>query len=203
MKPTSDSVTVLVDDWFRELPALDSSSLGVFGRISRLSAHMGRRAERWLTPLGLTWETFSMIATLRRSGTPFELRPGDLMRLSLLTSGAMTNRIDRVEELGLVVRLRDPNDRRGVIVKLTDKGRSLAEKAITIHFREMNALLDPLPVKDRSRLKGALSQLLMSMEEDGAKPTDGAHSVERTNKAKIRKPRTADAKREAKPETKG
>lgn len=193
MKSTSDSVTQLVDDWCREMPALDSSSLGVFGRISRLSAHTSRRAERWLTPLGLTWETFSMIATLRRSGAPFELRPGDLMRLSLLTSGAMTNRIDRVEELGLVERLRDPKDRRGVIVKLTYKGKTLAEDAITIHFKEMNALLNPLLVKDRSLLTEALAQLLVSLEEDSTKPPRNVLLVERNSEAKTREPQMTDA----------
>lgn len=203
MRLSSDSVTKLVDEWCRELPALDPSSLEVFGRISRLSAHISRRADRWLTPLGLTWETFSMIATLRRSGSPFQLRPGDLIRLSLLTSGAMTNRIDRVEELGLVERLRDPNDRRGVIVKLTDKGKVLAEEAIKTHFKEMSALLNPLPVKNRSLLTEALSQLLVSLEEDSAKPPGNVQSVERNSKAKIRKPQITDApKRKDKPKTK-
>lgn len=175
MKATSDSVSRLIDDWHKEVPELDPSSLGVFGRITRLSAHLGRRAERWLGPLGLTWETFSMIATLRRSGAPFELRPSDLVRLSLLSSGAMTNRIDRVEALELVVRLRDPNDRRGVIVKLTDKGQSLAEKAIAIHFEEMAGLLSPLPAKDRTMLADILTRLLVSLEDEGPAQLGESH----------------------------
>lgn len=166
--PTKDIVSGFLDDWRRERPQLDATPLGVFGRISRITSHFTRRSERWLAPLGLNWETFSVIVTLRRSGKPYELKPGDLLSVSLLTSGAITNRIDRVEEMGLVTRLRDPNDRRGVIVRLTPEGVRLAEKAIAVHFHELGKLLDPLTKHERDQLAQLLTKLVLGFEDSAA-----------------------------------
>jgi DNA-binding MarR family transcriptional regulator len=167
----ADSIDVFLADWRRERPDLDPWPLAIIGRVARLSAHLQRRAEGWLAPLGLTWETFSLIAALRRAGTPYEQKPSDLLRLSLLTSGAMTNRIDRVEEQGLVRRLADPNDRRGVIVKLTPAGRALADKAIARHFEAAAQLLGGLNEQDRAQLARLLAGLLVSFEAPA--PADG------------------------------
>lgn len=164
MKKSADSVEQLVEDWTQERPELDVSALGLFVRVNRLSAHMTKRAEQWLAQLDLTWESFSLIATLRRAGKPFELRPGELLTLSLLTSGAITNRIDRVEKQGLVERLRYPNDRRGVVVRLTPAGRALADKAIALHFTHLKELLSPLDPKEHKRANELLSKLLISLE---------------------------------------
>lgn len=164
MNEKKDTVEVLIDDWHRERPDIDASSLAIFGRVSRLSSHLTRRAERWLAPLNLSWESFSLIVTLRRAGPPYALRPGELLSVSLLSSGAITNRIDRVETQGLVVRLRDPNDRRGVIVQLTNAGRKLADQAIALHLKEMEALLSPLNKAERKAAGLALSKLLISLE---------------------------------------
>src|SRR4051812_20415205 len=83
----SDSVERMLYQWRRERPELDASPLGIQGRVLRLSAHLSRRIEEWLGPLGLSWEAFSLIVTLRRSGKPYEMRPTDILRESLLTSG--------------------------------------------------------------------------------------------------------------------
>ncbi|MPS26427.1 MAG: MarR family transcriptional regulator [Alcaligenaceae bacterium] len=162
--PRRDSVQQLLDDWKRERPDLDPWPLGIIGRLSRLSTHMVRHAEEWLAPMGLTWETFSLIVTLRRCGPEFALKPSDLIKVSLLTSGAVTNRIDRVQARGLVVREPDPNDRRGVIVRLTPEGKALADEAIARHFDAMAGLLRPLGRQEADKLAAMLSTLLFAIE---------------------------------------
>jgi DNA-binding MarR family transcriptional regulator len=103
---------------------------------------------------------------LRRSGPPFELRPREIYRESLLSSGAITNRIDRVERKGWVKRFDSPGDRRGVIVRLTPAGRTIADKATAIHFRELAAQLARISKKDRQTLLEGLARLLQALEED-------------------------------------
>ena len=160
----TDSIAAFIADWQRERPDLDPWPLGIFGRTSRIYAHFLRRADSWLSPLGLGWETFSLIAALRRSGKPYELNPTELQRQSLLTSGAMTNRIDRVEALGLVERRPDTADRRGVIVRLTPAGRALADKAIAVHFIQSAEVLGALSTREREQLEQLLAKLLNSLE---------------------------------------
>lgn len=126
-------------------------------------------ADRWLAPIGLTFESFSLIVTLRRSGPPYELNPTALYRESLLSSGAITNRIDRVEREGLVRRLPDPNDRRGTIVRLTAKGRKLADRSIQVHFEALKETLSVLDNAEREQLAKLLSKLLLSVEQRRAK----------------------------------
>jgi DNA-binding MarR family transcriptional regulator len=165
-----DSIEHLLTEWQRERPDLDPWALGVFGRMRRLSTDIVRRAEAWLQPLGLTFESFSVIVTLRRSGRPYELNPTALYRDSLLSSGAITNRIDRVESAGLVTRRPDPNDRRGIIVQLTPKGRALADRAIALHFAGMTAALDGLEPDERKHLTALLAKLLASAEAQSQMP---------------------------------
>lgn len=160
----ADSIEALLTEWRRERPDLDPSPFGIFGRIWRLSTSVLGDAEAWLTPLGLTFESFSVIVTLRRSGPPYELNPTALYRESLLTSGAITNRIDRVEAQGLVKRLPDPNDRRGTIVRLTPKGRALADRAIKRHFAALAEMLSGIEDGERDQLAGLLSKLLKAVE---------------------------------------
>jgi DNA-binding MarR family transcriptional regulator len=159
-----DSISVFVEEWQRERPDLDPWPLAILGRVERISARLQRRADDWLRPLGLTWESFSVIITLRRSGPPFALRPTDLYRDSLLSSGATTNRIDRVEEMGWVTRHPDPADGRGVIVMLTPAGRDLADRAVALHFQSMAEVLSGLKSGDRNTLIGILTKVLASLE---------------------------------------
>lgn len=169
-KPKSDSIARFIADWQRERPDLDPWPLGVIGRTSRIFSHYLRQADGWLAPLGLGWESFSLIAALRRSGKPYELNPTELQRQSLLTSGAMTNRIDRVEALGLVERRPDPADRRGVRVRLTPAGRALADKAIAVHFEASARALDALTAREAAQLDDLLAKLLRSLEQEPADP---------------------------------
>lgn len=159
-----DSIEPLLEGWRRERPDLDPWPLAILGRIQRLSHHLLRDTDTWLKPLGLSWESFSLIVTLRRSGAPFALKPTDLYKESLLSSGAITNRIDRVERLGLVTRHKDPDDRRGVIVRLTAKGRLLADRAIKTHFDAMAEVLSALKSAERKQVAGLLEKLLRSIE---------------------------------------
>jgi DNA-binding MarR family transcriptional regulator len=160
-----DSVQRMLADWERERPDLNSSPFAIQGRIMRLSAHLLRQTESWLAPMGLSWEAFSVIVTLRRSGKPYELRPTDLLRESLLTSGAITNRIDRVEKLGLVERRADADDRRSFIIRLTPAGKRLADRSIARHFAAVDDLLDALDSRERDDLARLLSKLLASLED--------------------------------------
>jgi DNA-binding MarR family transcriptional regulator len=155
-----DSVDVLVAEWRRERPDLDPSPVAILGRLHRISARLQRRIEAWLAPLDLTWESFSLILTLRRSGAPFALRPTDLYRESLLTSGAITNRIDRVEKQGLVRRRQDPNDGRAMVVQLTAAGRRLADEAAAIHFRALAETFSGLSKQECAQLNASLAKLL-------------------------------------------
>ena len=166
---TADSIERLLAEWQRERSDLDPSPFGIFGRIWRLSTAMLGDADRWLAPIGLTFESFSLIVTLRRSGPPYELNPTALYRESLLSSGAITNRIDRVEREGLVRRLPDPNDRRGTIVRLTAKGRKLADRSIQVHFEALKETLSGLDNAEREQLAKLLSKLLLSVEQRRAK----------------------------------
>lgn len=165
-KQNPDSITPMVAAWRRERPDLDPSPVEILGRVQRLWLHMQRHAVGgWLEPLGLTWESFSLILTLRRNGPPFQLNPTDIYRESLLTSGAITNRIDRVEKAGWVRRIKDPHDRRGVLVALTPAGRKLADRAVEVHFREMARLFDDLSKAEAEQLAGLLSRLLLVFEQ--------------------------------------
>jgi DNA-binding MarR family transcriptional regulator len=161
-----DSVDTLVAEWRRERPDLDPSPVAMLGRLHRISARLHRRIETWLAPLGLSWESFSLILTLRRSGAPFALRPTDLYRESLLTSGAITNRIDRVERQGLVRRRQDPHDGRVMVVELTAAGRRLADKAVAIHFRALAEIFGDLSPQDCARLNAALTKLMAVLERE-------------------------------------
>lgn len=169
MSEQQDSVHQLLTEWRRERPDLDPSPVAIQGRLIRLSAHFLRRIEQWLAPMNLSWEAFSLLVTLRRSGKPYELRPTDILKESLLTSGAITNRIDRVEQMGLVERRPDANDRRGFMIRLTPAGKKLADKAIEQHFDAVDDLLQVLSASERKQMATLLAKLLTAFEQDAAR----------------------------------
>jgi DNA-binding MarR family transcriptional regulator len=162
----ADSIETFMRQWKKERPDLDPWPVGILGRTQRISARLQTRALTWLEPLGLTWDSFSLLLALRRSGPPYELRPTDIYKESLLSSGAITNRIDKVEKAGWVKRFDSPSDRRGVIVRLTASGKAVADKAVEVHFRELGAQLSKLSKKDRQLLLELLKKLLRTLEED-------------------------------------
>ena len=164
-----DSVNVLLTEWQRERPDIDTWPIAIFARILRLSAQMTQMTADWLKEEGLTWEAFSLIVTLRRQGAPYEMRPTEILRDSLLTSGAVTNRVDRVVALGLVVRGRDPQDRRGVVVRLTEIGVARADRAITAHAEHLSGMLGGLIPEERKALTALLQTTLAQVEALSAK----------------------------------
>ena len=177
-KTRPDKMPVAIEDfisgWRRERPDLDPSPLAIFGRAQRLSSSMIRATEELLEPLQLSWEVFCVILALRRSGKPYVLRPTDIYRQSLITSATATNRIDRASERGLVRRLPDPNDRRGILVELTAAGKRLADRAIEMQFAMLAKQLSVLTRSERAQLGDLLAKLLSSSEADkelGAQPS--------------------------------
>lgn len=164
---SEDSVAHLVADWRRERPDFDATPIAILARLLRLSAQLSQLSRGWLESEGLSWEAFSLIVTLRRQGSPYELRPTDILRESLLTSGAVTNRIDRVEALGLVERIPDSADRRAITVRLTPEGLQKADAAITAHVAHLAQLLSPVGEDALGQLDALLSCTLAAIEHAG------------------------------------
>lgn len=158
-----DEVDQLVEAWQRERADLDLEPVEVFSRISRLSRllDLARRqsfTEHHIEP----WE-FDVLAALRRAGAPYQLSPGRLIRETLVTSGTMTNRVDRLVGRGLVERRPDPGDRRGVLVQLTPEGKDRVDGAFEALLDRERALLADLPEAERSHLAGLLRSLMSSL----------------------------------------
>ncbi|MGN6679369.1 MAG: MarR family winged helix-turn-helix transcriptional regulator [Streptosporangiaceae bacterium] len=155
-----DEVDELVAGWRAERPDLDLEPLQVLSRVSRLARHLDRARRTAFAAYGLeTWE-FDVLSALRRQGEPYQLSPGALLRATLVTSGTMTNRIDRMAASGLVRRLPDPQDKRGVLVQLTDRGLSVADAALTALLEQERGLLTGLDASERDQLASLLRLLL-------------------------------------------
>lgn len=161
-----DEVDRIVLAWGRETPELDVTPLRVFSRVSRLSRYLDLARRAAFAGAGLeVWE-FDVLAALRRSGEPYELSPGALIHETLSTSGTMTNRIDRLAARGMVERLPDPKDRRGVRVRLTPEGRASVEAALADlvdHERQFLAGLSPAEIDEVATM---LRSLLTPFEGD-------------------------------------
>lgn len=159
-----DDVDTLVSAWQRERPDLDVSPLEVLSRVSRIARQLDIQRKVAFAQVGLeTWE-FDVLAALRRAGSPPALSPGQLGAQTLVTSGTMTNRVDRLEERGLVQRERDVNDRRGVRVVLTDEGRDLVDRALADWLDRERRLLAPLSTKERGELANMLRAVALAFE---------------------------------------
>ncbi|PWJ26317.1 MarR family transcriptional regulator [Branchiibius hedensis] len=162
--PLADEVDAIVAAWHRERADLDVEPLQVFSRISRLDTLLEQARGAAFDEHDLeTWE-FDVLSALRRVGAPYQLSPGVLVQQTLVTSGTMTNRVDRLERRGLVRRLPDPRDRRGVLVQLTPSGRALVDAAMADLLEHERELLARMPARDRERLAGALRALLSAVE---------------------------------------
>jgi len=155
-----DEVDELTEAWARQRADLDLAPVAVFSRISRLARHLDLARRDAFTRHGIeSWE-FDVLAALRRAGAPYELSPGRLLRETLVTSGTMTNRVDRLAARGYVERYPEPADRRGVIVRLTREGKAAVDAAFEELLAAENALLADLPDRDRDRLTALLRTLL-------------------------------------------
>jgi DNA-binding MarR family transcriptional regulator len=151
-----DQIDRILKQWARERPDVDTEAMGLVGRVQRIAQALRPRLDEVHERFGLSGESFDVLASLRRSGVPHALTPTELYREMMLSSGAMTNRFDRLEEQGLVQREPDPADRRGTLVKLTAKGKTLIDKALVEHAANEGRLLGALSQTDRARLSALL-----------------------------------------------
>jgi DNA-binding MarR family transcriptional regulator len=160
-----DEVDDLVAAWRQQRPDLDVAPLQVLSRVSRLARHLDIARRGAFSAHGLEpWE-FDVLSALRRSGPPFQLTPGALLRATLVTSGTMTNRIDRLAAAGFVYREPDPRDRRGVLVTLSDRGREAVDAAFADLLKSEQALLAGLGEDQRHVLADLLRTLLVPFDE--------------------------------------
>jgi DNA-binding MarR family transcriptional regulator len=160
--PQKDHVDSVVAAWKRERPELDPSPMGIFGRVFQLSKMLEQRLDAVFEKHGIGTWGFDVLAALRRSGAPYRQSPTALFSQLLLSSGAMTNRIDRLAAAGLVERVPDENDRRGILVQLTPKGLDLVDSIMPEHLANEQAILSPLSAAERKQLAGLLRKLILS-----------------------------------------
>lgn len=160
-----DSVDGIVAAWHRERPDLDVSPLEVLSRVTRLARHLDLARREAFARHGLEAGEFDVLATLRRSGAPYEMSPGQLGTATLVTSGTTTNRLDRLESAGLVERSPDPADRRSVRVRLTDAGRQRVDGALTDLLTSERDLLATLSAADRRQLATSLKAIVLPFDD--------------------------------------
>jgi DNA-binding MarR family transcriptional regulator len=162
--PANDEVDRIVDAWERERPDLDFAPLQVLSRVGRLARHLerARRTAFGASDLEL-WE-FDVLSALRRAGAPYQLSPKALLQQTLVSSGTMTNRIDRLVERELVERETDPNDGRGILVVMTERGRDRVDSAISLLLLGESELLDGLSPLERERLSTLLRKLSLDFD---------------------------------------
>jgi len=154
-----DAVDRIVEQWSRERPELDPNPMAVVGRIVRLARELDAPLQRVFGRFALDRGEFDVLASLRRAGDPYRLNPGALVASMMVTSGAVTKRVDRLERVGLVVREPDPQDRRGVLIRLTPKGLELVDQAVEEHLANEERLLAALSRGERERLAHLLRKL--------------------------------------------
>jgi DNA-binding MarR family transcriptional regulator len=165
-----DRIDKVLEQWAHTLPELDTSGLEVTARVLRAARLIEQQHEEVFGRFDLTRGEFDVVVSLLRSGTPHQLTPSALSTALLLSTSAMTNRIDRLEEAGLVARQPDRSDRRVVIVGLTAKGRKLAARAMEAHAAHERELVSGLTDRERASLVGALSALLQQLERTERAP---------------------------------
>jgi len=157
------------EEWQRERPDIDANVMALVGRLLQ-ATHLLER--NWFLPLAAQFELhqgeFDVIATLRRSGNPYAMTPTDLHEGLMLSSGAMTSRLDRLERKGLIERVPSPNDRRSTLVRLTPAGLALIDKLLPLHVANEQQALAALTQKEQAQLDGLLAKLIMGLERKPA-----------------------------------
>lgn len=164
-----DVVSRIVAQWNRERPDIDVSPLEVVGRVSRLSRLVDKVLAQNFARHGIEAWMFDVMATLRRSGAPYELAAGDLVRQTMVTTGAMTNRIDRLEQRGLVKRVA-AQDRRKVIVRLTSDGLVLVDEVVATHMETEHEIMAGLSPRQRADMARNLRAVLLGLGDTPSDP---------------------------------
>ena len=162
---SGDHVDHLLEQWHEAMPDLDPSPMGVVARVSRLGRIFDRRVEEIYATYGLNQSQFGVLAALRRAGPPYCLSPTELYNSLLVTSGAMTNRVERLAASGYIERIPDPNDGRGMLVALTPAGKRLIERVVRPHYDNEHQLLSALSQEERTQLADLLRRLLLDLED--------------------------------------
>lgn len=162
--PEKDTIDEWLEDWDEERPDLDSEPMEVVLRIQAVAKSFNDLTAEMLQEFDLQWWQYDVLSALRRQGEPFQLAASELATASMLTSGAMTNRIDRLEETGLVRRMHDDHDRRRVLVELTPAGLTLIDRASNARFDAATRCLEGLDSKQRGQLSDLLRRLILSLE---------------------------------------
>lgn len=158
-----DNVDGLLAQWRRERPDIDPTPMGVVGRISRSSRMLERALREHFAARDLQAHEFDILATLRRSGEPYRLTAGALVQASMVTYGAIANRIDRLVAKELVTRETDPDNRRNVLITLTDRGRQLVDEIVVDHVGHERELLASLSEDEQAQLADLLRKLLIGL----------------------------------------
>src|SRR6185295_6974492 len=159
-----DALDDWLDIWEREIPSLDRTTEGIVERIGNLHKDLDRSMEETLATYGLDRRSFHLLGRLRSYGPPYRRSPGQLAGDMRLSSGAMTNRLDRMEEAGLIRRLPDPNDRRAVQVELTDAGRRAWDDTISVQAAKEALVAEALNAKEKQELNDLLRRLMLEFE---------------------------------------
>ncbi len=170
-----DGVDRILEQWRRERPDLDTEAMGVFGRLFRLARAGGDATAAAYARSDLTRGDFDVLATLRRAGPERSLSPGGLSATLMLTSGGMTQRLDRLERAGLVRRSPDPADRRALRVSLTERGVEVVDRAVADGLEAERQLLADIPPQRRREIDAVLRELLAAVDRAAAtRPPGGA-----------------------------
>ncbi|MBV8528052.1 MAG: MarR family transcriptional regulator [Candidatus Dormibacteraeota bacterium] len=170
-----DEIDLLMKGLREQWPDLDVTSIALAGRIARLSIHLGEIAAAVFVPEGISLGESDVLAALWRTGPPYELSPSRLLASVTISSGGMTGRLDRLEHAGLVTRRPDPDDRRGVLVRLTDEGERLTAQLIHNYLTEQSRFLSVLTPAEAERLERSLRKLMHAARDSqrGNAETDG------------------------------
>ena len=160
-----DKVDKVIEQWNRERPDLDVNSMSLIGRFKKITQYLTLEMAKTFTEYGLNPANFDVLATLRRGGPPYALSPNDLIASTMVTSGTMTNRIDQLIKGGLVERTQNPNDRRSVLVSLTETGFSIIDSAVTAHVATQDRLTSSLSADEYKNLNTLLKKYLKNIED--------------------------------------
>jgi DNA-binding MarR family transcriptional regulator len=158
-----DDVDLILEQWRTERPDLDPAPIGVIGRVSRLARELEQRLEPVYREHGMEPGWFDVLATLRRAGPPYRLRPTEFTSALMLTSSGTTKRLDRLEQAGLIARGPDPDDRRGTLITLTAAGRKLVDSSIEAHLENERRLLSALTGAQQRQLADLLRKLQLGL----------------------------------------
>ncbi|MFD3510441.1 MarR family winged helix-turn-helix transcriptional regulator [Nocardia sp. NPDC058666] len=160
-----DAVDLITEHWHQARPDVDVSPMAIIGRINRISRILEQELKAFFAGHGLERWEFDVLATLRRSGGDTGLTAGALNRAAMITSGAITNRIDRLAAKDLVRRVPSPDDRRSIFVQLTDEGRELVDRLLPLHVANEQRLLSTLGARDREQLAELLRTLAVALDD--------------------------------------